>query len=253
VPAGYRAVRQAVAKAKGRILSAQLNEQDRRNISATLDFEIPRSAEDALRAALDKVGDTYSRKVERAQDSTNVSDSKARWQLMLLNQAGIPPRETHIFGIEVSDVDQTAAMLTALAGERQGRTVEANVSRERSGQVTAKLVYDVPLAKLHEMLDHLKSAGVVRVQQASKRPEVPDSPLAIARLDITLSNKKLLVSNEEGFWANIQRGLSFSFTALSWSLMVVIIGLCFLLPWAIVIWGIVKLLARLRRKPAPAS
>lgn len=253
VPAGYRALRQAVANAKGHIHKAQLNEQDRRNISATLDFEIPRTAEDALRDTLVKVGDTYSRKVERAQDGANVIDSKARWQLTLINQAGIPPRETHLFAIEVSDVDQTAAVLTALVGERQGRTVEASVARERSGQVTGKLVYDVPLAKVQETIERVKASGVVRVEQATKRPEVPDSPLAIARLDITLSNKKLLVSNEEGFWANIQRGLSVSFTALSWSLMVVIVGLCFLLPWAVVIWGFVKLLARLRRKTIVAN
>ena len=50
-------------------------------------------------------------------------------------------------------MDQTAAMLSALVGERQGRTVEANVSRERNGRVTGKLVYDVPLAKVHELID----------------------------------------------------------------------------------------------------
>jgi hypothetical protein len=248
VPASYRAVQEAIAKAKGRIRNAQLNEQDRQNITGTLDFEVRRSEEAVLRAALTTAGDIYTRNTTRAPDSENVTDSKVHWQLTLINQAKIPPRETFVFGVEVSDVDQTAAMLTALVGERQGRTVEANISRERTGRVTGKLVYDVPMAKVHELIDRLKSAGNVRVQQSAKHPEVPDSALAIARLDVTLSNVELLVPSDEGFGANLRRGLSTSFTALSWSLSVVIVGLCVVLPWAVVIWAIYRLVVRLRRK-----
>ena len=50
VPAGYRALQDAVVKAKGRILRAQLNEQNRENITADLDFDVRRSEEPAIRA-----------------------------------------------------------------------------------------------------------------------------------------------------------------------------------------------------------
>jgi hypothetical protein len=252
VAAGYRALQEAVAKAKGRMLNAQLNEQDRRKVTATLDFEFRRADEAVVRAALATAGDMYTRKVTRAANTDNVIDSKVRWQVTLINQANIPPRETYLFGIEVSDVDQTAAMLSALVGERQGRTIQANISRERNGRVTGKLVYDVPLAKVHELIDRLKSFGIVRVQQSAEHPEVPESALAVARLDVTLSTENLLVPSDEGFGPTLRRGLSVSFRALSWSLMVLVLGLCVLLPWALVIWAIVKLFLRLRRKAGPA-
>jgi hypothetical protein len=182
-----------------------------------------------------------------------VIDTKVRWQVTFLNQANIPPRETYVFGVEVADVDQTAAMLSALAGKRDGRTVEANISRERNGRVTGKLIYDVPMAEVHELLDALKSTGTVRVQQSVKHPEVPDTSLAVARLDVTLSNADLIVPSDNGFGPNVRLGFSRSFTALSWSLQILILGLCVLLPWALVIWGIYRVVVRLRRRTNPAA
>jgi hypothetical protein len=253
VATSYRLVQEAVQKAKGRVRIAQLNEQDRRQVTATLDFDIRRADEDGVRAALLKAGAVYTRKVSRAADAENVIDTKVRWQVTFLNQANIPPRETHKFGVEVADVDQTAALLAGLAGKRDGRTVEANISRERNGRVTGKLIYDVPMTEVHELLDTLKSSGTVRVQQTIKHPEVPDSPLAVARLDVTLSNAELIVPSDDGFGPNVRRGLSDSFAVLSWSLRILILGLCVLLPWALVIWAIYRLVQRLRRRTTAAT
>jgi hypothetical protein len=253
VAASYRQVQEAVLKAKGRVRNAQLNEQDRRNVTATLDFEVRRADEDAVRAALLKAGAVYTRKVSRAADAENVVDSKVRWQVTFLNQATIPPRETYKFGIEVADVDQTTAMLSALAGKHEGRTVEANISRERNGRITGKLIYDIPMAEVRDLLDALKSAGIVRVQQTVKHPEVPDGPLGVARLDVTLSNAELIVPSDSGIGLSVRRGLSDSFTVLLWSLRILILGLCVLLPWALVIWAIYRLLMRVRRRTTPVA
>ncbi|MGH7172962.1 MAG: DUF4349 domain-containing protein, partial [Gemmataceae bacterium] len=253
VATSYRAVQDAVLKAKGRVHNAQLNEQDRRNVTATLDFEIRRTDEAVVRAALATAGDIYTRKASRAADAENVVDSKVHWLVKFINQAEIPPRETHVFGVEVADVDQTAAMLSALIGDRQGRVEKADIARERNGRVTGKLIYDVPMAKVHELLDQLKSAGAVRVQQSVKHPEVPDSPLAIARLEVTLSNQALIVPTDDGFGPSIRHGLSDSFTVLSWSVRLLILGLCVLLPWALVVWAIYRLIVRMRRRSTPAA
>jgi hypothetical protein len=200
-----------------------------------------------------KAGAVYTRKVSRAADAENVVDSKVRWQVTFLNQATIPPRETYKFGIEVADVDQTTAMLSALAGKHEGRTVEANISRERNGRITGKLIYDIPMAEVRDLLDALKSAGIVRVQQTVKHPEVPDGPLGVARLDVTLSNAELIVPSDSGIGLSVRRGLSDSFTVLLWSLRILILGLCVLLPWALVIWAIYRLLMRVRRRTTPVA
>ncbi len=174
--------------------------------------------------------------------------------MTLINQASIPPRESFVFGIEVrrrgSDGGHALGDGQRAKGPDSRRpTCPANAA----GHVTAKLVYDVPLAKVHELLDRLRASGHVRVQRSEEHPEVPDSPLAVARLDVTLSNETLLVASDDGFSTKVRSGLSYSLTALSWSVMILILGLCVLLPWALVIWAIVKLVLRLRRKANPAA
>ena len=62
----YQTLRDAVAKVAGRVLVAQLNEQDRQNITAQFEFDVRRAEEGAVRAALDAAGDVISRQVGRA-------------------------------------------------------------------------------------------------------------------------------------------------------------------------------------------
>ena len=216
VPAGYRTLQEAVHKANGRILNAQLNEQDKQNITAQLDFDIPRDDQPVL----DVVGEVFSRNVTRSQDDENVIDSKVRVQVAL----------------------------STLVEESQGRTVESHLAHERSGRVTAKVVFDVPLASGSGLVEKFKASGTVRAQQSTRNPQVPDGKLAIARLEVTLSNAELIVPSDGGFLAQIRTGLATSFTAISWSLTVVIVGLCFVLPWALVLYAIYRVIASIRRK-----
>jgi hypothetical protein len=253
VPAAYRAVQEAVAKAKGRILKAQLNEQDKQNITAQLDFDVRRSEEPAITKELESAGDIYSRNVTRAADSDNVIDTKVRVQVEFVNAARLPPREIYTLGIEVGNVDQTAALLKGYVDEHKGRTAEAHIAHERSGRVTAKLVYEVPLSEAPALIDKFRSTGTVRAQQTMRNPQVPEGKLATARLDVTLSNAELIVPSDEGLWSQIRRSLATSFIALSWSLKVVIVGLSFVLPWGVAIYVIYRIVLRLRKKPVPAA
>ena len=56
VASAYRTLREAVAKAKGRVINAQLTEQDRNNAVAQLDFDLRRAEEGALQGALAQAG-----------------------------------------------------------------------------------------------------------------------------------------------------------------------------------------------------
>ena len=186
----------------------------------------------------------------RAQVNDNATDRKVRYQVTLINVNNIQPRETVTLGIEVRDVEQTAAALTAFVAEQGGQTTQANLSRERGGQVTAKLVFDVPLQAASALTEKFKAAGIVRRTQASRNPQVPAGKLAIARLDVTLSNAELIIPDEEGVWPQVRAGLKTSFVAIAWSLTVVIIGVCFVLPWALVLYGGYVVVNWLRRRGA---
>jgi len=79
--------------------------------------------------------------------------------------------------------------------------------------------------------------GTVRVIEASRNQRVPEGALARARLDLTLGNAEQLVPNDQGVAQTIRRGLSTSATGLLWSLNLIIIGLCFVGPWALIVWA----------------
>src|SRR5260370_1144420 len=91
VPAACRALQDAVAKVKGRVVKAQLNEQDRNNIAAELHFEVRRADEEAIQTALGAAGEVIARIVGRSEQAQNITDSRVRYEAMLYNAAAIPP------------------------------------------------------------------------------------------------------------------------------------------------------------------
>jgi len=140
-----------------------------------------------------------------------------------------------------------------MVSESRGRTVVSQVTHKRDGSVVAKLVYDVPVAAASGLVEKFKHAGILRLQEASQNLQVPDVALAVARLDITLSNTELIVPSDTGLWPQIRKGLSNSLLAIFWSLSWVIFGLLVVLPWALLIYGIYRLVVRLRKKPETAT
>lgn len=247
VPEGFKLLKDTVAKAKGRILNARLDEQDRRNITARIELDVRRTEEAGLNAALATTGDIYSRTVSRAQDAENVVDSKVRINIDLLSV--IPPRETVTLGMEVVDVDKIAEVIAGLVSESKGKTEESNINHERDGRVTGSLIFSVPLSAAPGLLEKFRGMGVVRSQANTRNPQVPESDLASARLVVVLSNSPLIVPRDDSLWRSIREGLNFSFRAFSISLMFVIIGVLFVLPWAVVIYLVYRIWLRLRPRP----
>jgi len=254
VPAAYRALQAEVSKCQGWVTHAQLNEADRKNISAKLTFEVRRSEEAALLKALGATGDVQKRDVMRAADAADVIDTKVRYELTLLNVANIPPREMAKLGIEVKDVDAAAALLSKYVADAKGRVEPLNVVRLPNGTMTAKLVCDVPLASAELLKARFRSVGIVRSQTDTRNEAVPDSALAIARLDVLLSNETPILAADAGPWESMKKGLSYSMVAIGYSLMWVVVGLLVVLPWGLAAWVVLRLLARFRGKPAaPAA
>jgi hypothetical protein len=254
VPAGYQALRDAVARAGGRVLAARLDEQDRQNVTAQLDFEVRRADEPAVRSALAAAGEVVSRAAARAPEGDNVTDAKVLYRATLVSADRLKPRETAALAVEVPDVDAAAAVFGAQVAEAQGRPVDAQVAHERSGRVTARLVYDVPLAAAPALVAKFKSAGAVRVYQLTRDPQAPDGRYATARLDVTLSGADPIVAEGGGLWPRVRRGLSYSAAALLMSVTWVVFGLCVVLPWAAAGYAGYRLLRRLFRPvPAPPS
>ncbi len=253
VSEAFKALKNAVTELKGRLLQAQLNENDRKNVSATLHFEVLSKDADAVEAAVRAAGWTMSRSATRAQDQATAIDAKRAFALQIYAAASLGPRTQHEVAVEVKDVDKAVADAKTAAAEAKGRVVEDHVARDRSGKIVGKLAFEVPATAATAVVERLKGAGVVRVLTVTKNDNAPEGDLAFARIDLTLSNAELLIPSDEGFGKQIRDGLANVFSAAGFSIRIFLIGLLVVGPWALILWAAAKLWKRLRRSDPPAA
>jgi hypothetical protein len=256
VPAAYRALQDGVAKVKGRVITAQLDENDRNNISAQLNFDVRRADEPAIQNALAAAGEIVSRNVVRApmpDDSTKLTDAKVHYETRLFNVNRIPPRETFALRIEVADVDATVAAFTAQAKEVGGRVLGSETKHEPAGRMLAAVAYDVPLTAAPALVEQLKKAGTVRAQESTRNPQAPEGKLAIARVTVWLSNAEPIMAKDEGLWPQVRTGLGTSLRFLLFSVSWLIFGILVVLPWALIAYGIYRLARRMFPSPPPST
>ncbi len=220
-----------------RVLSSSLNEQDRQNVTANVDLEVKRPKLAEFEKAVAAAGDVLSRNVSRSNDAENTIDSKVRIQLSLVGVDKIPARQTTMLAIEVGDVDAAVADLQSAASSAGAMVAMSNLSKDRSGRVIGRLVLEAPLSAANELTEHAKKLGTVRVFESTKNEQAPEGKLAKARIELTLANGEAIVRPENGVWASVRNALGTSAAGLLWSLQIVIVGLCFVLPWVALFWG----------------
>src|SRR5207302_1646316 len=102
-------------------------------------------------------------------------------------------------------------------------------------------------------LDRLTALGTVRKAESSKNQQVPAGPLARARFDVTLGSPAPIVSPEDGVGASFRKGLHYSLSYLAYSLMLIVIGVCLVGPFAPLIWAGWKAARRGRTRPAATA
>ncbi|MBV8878688.1 MAG: hypothetical protein JO332_01875, partial [Planctomycetaceae bacterium] len=158
--------------------------------------------------------------------------------------------ETYTLAVEVEPVDAAVSALEALAAELKGRVIDSRHTRGANGQNVSRLMIDFPLSAARSAADKVKALGHLRVFDTSRNVQAPEGDLALGRLEVTLSNPSQLVDAESGPWMRIKSGLSVGLTALSWSLTLVIVGLCFLVPVGLIGWVGMKMVRKAKAKPA---
>jgi hypothetical protein len=253
VPAAYQALQDALGGAQARILSAQLNENDRQNVTASISFEVRKDNYAKADAAVAAAGEVLNRNSTRAQEIERVVDSKKRIQLTLINLLSIQPRETYTVGVQVDQVDGAVTTVEKLAGELKGRIVDSRHSRLADGRHTSRIIIDLPLRAARGAADRIRDLGHMRVFDINRNLQAPDGELAIGRIEVTFSNPDKLISEDSGPWTRIKSGLSVSITALSWSLTFVVVGLCLVLPIGGLFWVGRKVYLKTKAKTAPAA
>jgi hypothetical protein len=212
-----------------------LNEQDRQNVTADLQLELPRSAEADFDKALASAGGTISRTSTRAAEAEGTVDSKLSLHLSITSADHLSPRETTKLQMETADVDKSAATAQAAALAVGGRVLEATVTNDH-GKGDAKIILDLPLDKSNDVLQQIRSVGTIHGIDSSRDPQAPTGPLAHAQIWVEFTTGEAIVADQSGPWASVRQGLSTSITGLLWSLQWVIVGLCLIVPWAAIAW-----------------
>lgn len=249
VPGAHKALLDAAAAARARVLSADLNETDRQNVSGSVDMEIRRDKLDEINKVLTGPATIVARTVQRSSDIENTLDSKVRLQLRVIAADQLPARQLASLGIEVARVDDAVEQLIRSATDSGGKVLDSTRSSDTSGQTVARVVVEVPLAKFDGALAGAKNLGKVRAEQQSKNTQVPEINLSRGRLEVTFANADSIVTADSGVWSSIRKGLATSFGGLMWSLQLIIIGVCLVAPWVLMLWGGWKLWKRSKRKP----
>lgn len=250
VPAEFAKVRDAVTKLGGRIITANLNEQDQKNVTAQLDFEIKQTDDAAIRTLLEGAGDVVTRSTNRAGEGEMVTDSKVAYRTKWGGTEQVPPKERTVLASEVADVDHAVAVLNSHVNEANGKKIDETSSRDR-GKVTTKVIYQVPLAAASSLAEKVRGLGILRHSQSTRDTSVPDGKYATARFEVTLSNEERIIAPEDGLWPQVRKGLSYSASVLLTSVTWVVFGLCVVLPWALLGYGGYRLIKRMSpAKPA---
>jgi hypothetical protein len=235
VPSSYQAILSAAAVTHSRVATAALKEQDRQNITADIELDVPRAAASEMDKAITAAGGTISRTATRAADNDNTVDSKVHLKLSISSADHLPAREKTALQMEVTDADKSAASAQAAAITAGGRVLKSTVFKDQ-GKDTAAVLLDFPLDKYPDLLQQIRSQGTVRGIDASRDPQAPTGPMAHAQIYVEFRTADAIVADQTGPWASVRQGLSTSINGLLWSLRWVVVGLCLIGPWAAILW-----------------
>ncbi len=252
VAAGYAKLHAAIAQVKGQVRNTNLNETDRKNVNASIEFTVPTAQKQAIDKAIANVGSLLTRNNLQAAITQLASERKFGYNITLVNVANIPPCEKTQLKFAVKDVDQSTAKVKELVAAAKGRITDGRTQRRPNGDVGAILMFDVPLAAKDSLVRQFREVGKLIGQEEERIPQAPENDLAVARIHVILAGESPIVPSDETFWAYLRTGLYTSFKIFAWCAMMIIIGVSAVLPWSLLIWGGYKLYSRMSR-PAAAQ
>jgi hypothetical protein len=135
---------------------------------------------------------------------------------------------------------------------------ESRVSSDAAGQNTGTVVVDLPLRSAGQLRSAVAGLGERRVDETAINPASPDNEIGRARFEITLQSRDQIVGRDDGIAATLRRALQTSAKGLLVSLQVLVVGLLFVVPWAMLVYLGYRLVRRSRTRgeagptPSPA-
>lgn len=168
VPAEYKKLLDGVAAAKGQVRVSQLDEKDKTNTFAQLDFDVPAPQRELFDKVLAGLGDVVSRNTTRAGPGESATDRKVGYRLTLKSEASVPPRETFTLNVYSLDVPAVYRKLQDAAAQVKAHVRALQLNEQDKNNITAQFDVDVArtdMAVLDKLLDE---AGEVASRTTSR-------------------------------------------------------------------------------------
>lgn len=234
-----------VGAAAGRVVSSQLAGKTAEEMTGTIQAEVKSEALAKVLGLLRDQGAVLAQSVTQNSNGAGTA-TKEGLSITLISAATIAPRRTTTLGVEVGDVGRGLERIRA-ALPAGAKVLEDLAGKEGSGRTTGRITVDVPVGDAMRVLSAVRDLnGEERVNSVQSNPDAPDTKFAKERISITLSSRATIVGEDKGVWVTVRAALGSALAALSWSLYLVLTGVLFLLPWAVVLWGLRKVWRRRR-------
>lgn len=235
-------------KLGGRVVTSSLSSDRPQQSNAMLQIEVPSTSADAALAEIRAAGESISSKVAENSNRDSSTESKTGFVISIVSIEQIPPRQTLTATIESRDVAKATEQLRAAASSAGGKIAAQQLSQSSGDRAAAKLVVDIPVAQLQQVVSAMSQNGTIREQSASEDTNAPQFSGARARVDLTITTPQSIMAADDGFWHSIRSGLATSGKGLGWSLQMIVIGLCLVAPWAVLVWIAARVVRRMRAR-----
>jgi hypothetical protein len=192
----FNKLRETVRSAGGRIVTNQLSEQDKNNVTAQLDFEVKREKFAAIEAAVGEAGVVLSRNVVRSADAQNSIDSKVMVQVGFVDERTVPPREAISLQVAADDVAARYEKLLGALREAGARVLDSQIDQQDPSRATANVQFDVRRENRAAAEKALAEAGGVFGRSVARPSEGQAAIEDKVRFNVSLSDVDTLAPRE---------------------------------------------------------
>jgi len=164
--------------AGARVVTSQLNDQDKPTVNAQINFTIEREAAAKAEAAVHDAGETVVRSVARSADLQNTVDTKVSYQVTMVDQRNLQPRETISELVAVKDVPGRYAKVLDALRLLDAQVYSSQLMEQNKNDVSAVLDFAVRRDPAH-------AAEVAAVERALGDASDIFSRTAVRSQDVT--------------------------------------------------------------------
>ncbi len=253
VDESYRKVLDAIASAGGRVVTASVNRGKPEQSTAAMKFDIATEKADALLAAVRAVGDVVHSETSDNPDTPNVTAAKRGFVLTIESLAAAAPRETQQLKLAAGSVPDGFNDLLNTISSKGGRIISSQLNQQDRDNITGVLEFEVSRDATSAIDAAITKAGEIIGRNISRSQDAENTVDTKIQYHIDLLDAKSAaqVGAQDSVWDAVRHGLEVSGAGLRWSLTMIVIGFCFVAPWALIAWILWRVFPK-RSKETPA-